>query len=149
MIGIIALVGIKIHESLTATGDAFAKVFFKDELILKINLHTNEYIVYDTDYKDQVIVTYASQGIFYVPGTTTINVDPEETNITLPRVKLGVDTAKGSIEILYQESPRDICELQGSSDSSMKPLVCLPNELVVTVVTDELEENFIPDGVLS
>jgi hypothetical protein len=149
LIGLGALLGIRLHEAATATGDAFAKVFYRDELILAIDLHTCEYIVYDTAYADLVIVAFAGDGLFYVPGTTTTNVDPLDGNIDVPRVKLVVDTAKASIEVAYQESPRDICELQGSSASSFKPLVCLPNELVVTVVTDETSADFVPDGVIS
>jgi hypothetical protein len=149
LLGVAALIGINLYQKSQATGEAYAKVFYKDELILKIDLHSYEYIVYNTDYRDQVIVTYASDGLFYVPGTTTTNVDPEDGNITVPRVKLAVDKNKASIEVIYQESPRDICELQGSSNTSLKPLVCLPNELVITVVTDETSESFIPDGVLS
>lgn len=145
----VALIGINLYQKSQATGEAYAKVFYKDELILKIDLHTNEYVVYNTDYHDQVIVTYATQGIFYVPGTTTTTVDPEDENISVPRVKLEVDKNKASIEVVYQESPRDICELQGSSNTSLKPLICLPNELVITVVTNETGDTFIPDGVLS
>lgn len=147
--GVVALIGINLYQKSQATGEAYAKVFYKDELILKIDLHTNEYVVYNTDYHDQVIVTYATQGIFYVPGTTTTTVDPEDENISVPRVKLEVDKNKASIEVVYQESPRDICELQGSSNTSLKPLICLPNELVITVVTNETGDTFIPDGVLS
>jgi len=106
-------------------------------------------VLYDTPYKDQVVVAFADQGLFYVPGTTTVNPDPEDDHIDLPRVTLKVNTAARSIEVVYQESPRDICELQGPSDSSLKPLVCLPNELVITVVTDQTRETFIPDGVIS
>lgn len=149
LLGVVALIGINLYQKSQATGEAYAKVFYKDELILKIDLHTNEYVVYNTDYHDQVIVTYATQGVFYVPGTTTTSVDPEDENISVPRVKLAVDKNKASIEVVYQESPRDICELQGSSNTSLKPLICLPNELVITVVTNETGDTFIPDGVLS
>jgi|APMed6443717190_1056831.scaffolds.fasta_scaffold288417_2 hypothetical protein len=149
LVGVAALIGIRWYEASQRTGEAFAKVFYKDEMILQINLHTCEYIVYDTPYADQIIVQYASEGFFYVPGTTTTHVDPEDENVDVPLVKLAVDTGAGSIEVVYQESPRDICELQGASDSSLQPIVCLPNELVITVITDDTGEYFVPDGELS
>jgi hypothetical protein len=131
LVGIALLVGFKWFEASRITGSAFAKVYYKDELILMIDLHSSEYILYDT------------------PGTTTVTVDPADSNVDVPRVKLAIDMEKASIEVLYQESPRDVCELQGSTDSSLKPLVCLPNELVVTVTTEIPEGGFVPDGVLS
>jgi len=149
LVGLGALLGIRWYTRSQATGESFAKVFYKDQMILLIDLHTCEYVLYDTPYKDQIIVAYADQGWFYVPGTTTTNPDPEDDRIDLPRVTLKVNPTAGSIEVVYQESPRDICELQGPSDSSLKPLVCLPNELVITVVTDKTKDTFIPDGVIS
>ncbi len=149
LIGLTALLGIRWYTRSQATGESFAKVFYKDQMILLIDLQTCDYVLYDTPYKDQVVVAFADQGLFYVPGTTTVNPDPEDDHIDLPRVTLKVNTAARSIEVVYQESPRDICELQGPSDSSLKPLVCLPNELVITVVTDQTRETFIPDGVIS
>ncbi|MDD3841927.1 MAG: hypothetical protein WC088_01010 [Candidatus Izemoplasmatales bacterium] len=150
LIGIGLLIGIKLIEDSKASETAFAKVFYKDELILTINLHDpSKYIVYDTEYQDEIIITYAASGYFYVPGTTTITVDNLDNNIDVPRVKLYVDRNNATIEVLYQESPRDICELQGPTNSSLKPLICLPNELVITVVIENMDSEFIPDGVLS
>lgn len=149
LIGVAALIGMRWFEASQKTGEAFARVYYKDEMILQIDLHTCEYVVYDTPYASQVIVQFASEGVFYVPGTTTIHVDPEDGNVDVPLVKLSVDTEAASIEVVYQESPRDICELQGASDSSLKPIVCLPNELVITVITDDPGDHFVPDGELS
>jgi hypothetical protein len=61
-------------------------------------------------------------------------------------IKLVVDDAK--IRVAYQESPRDYCELQSPTDSRMRPLVCLPNELLVSVYTDMTTDEFIPDTIL-
>lgn len=148
-IGLAALFGIRWYANSQSTGEAFAKIYYKDQMILLIDLHTCEYVLYNTPYRDQVIVAFSDEGMFYVPGTATLNPDPEDGNIDVARVALRVNKEAGSIEVVYQESPRDICELQGASDSSLKPLVCLPNELVITVVTDQTQDRFIPDGVIS
>ena len=52
------------------------------------------------------------------------------------------------IEVDYQVSPRDLCEMQSPTDSRMRPLVCLPNELLVSVYTNLTSEDFIPDAIL-
>lgn len=149
ILGVGALLGVRWFEASRETGETFAKVYYRDELILLIDLSTCEYHVYDTPYADLVITDYAAEGIFYVPGTTTVDPDPEDDRISLPRVRLEVDTEAASITVAYQESPRNVCELQGASDSSLKPLVCLPNELVVTVITNETSGQFVLDGELS
>lgn len=149
ILGLAALFGVRWIAASQKTGEAFAKVYYRDELILLIDLSTCEYDVFDTPYADLVITTYAAEGIFYVPGTTTLEPDPEDSRIDVPRVRLEVDKAAASITVAYQESPRDVCELQGATDSSLKPLVCLPNELVVTVITNETADHFVLDGDLS
>jgi len=117
-----------------------------------IDLDSLEYKLYDSAYKDLVNVELAAEGIFYVPGTTT--TDMQELYLTddfarenlIVGVKLLI--SDGKIEVAYQESPRNICELQRATNSNLEPLVCLPNELVVTVLTSLSSDEFIPDSVL-
>lgn len=135
-----------------STGELYAKVFYKDQLILMIDLKTNDYILYNTPYKDQIDVGLADEGVFYVPGTTTIRmndlyaVDAYARDHAVVGIKLLVEGEK--IRVAYQESPRDYCELQPPTDSRLRPLICLPNELVVSVYTNMESGEFIPDTVL-
>lgn len=135
-----------------ATGEVYAKVFYKDQLILMIDLKTNEYVLYNTPYADQIELGMADEGVFYVPGTTTIDmdglyaVDAYAREQAVVGIKLVVEDDK--IRVAYQESPRDYCELQPPTDSRLRPLICLPNELVVSVHTDMNSDEFIPDTVL-
>ncbi len=151
-VGVALLFAFKLWESLTSTGYAFARVTYRDQTILMIDLNTKEYKVYDTIYKDQVIVTRANEGIFYVPGSTTTDmsalydVDSYARTNNIVGVKLLVED--GKIQVLYQESPRNICQLQRPTSSSLEPLVCLPNELVVSILTNMESEAFVPDSVL-
>ncbi|HPJ23529.1 MAG TPA: NusG domain II-containing protein, partial [Bacillota bacterium] len=61
-------------------------------------------------------------------------------------IKLQVDN--NAISVVYQESPKDLCELQGASDSHLEPIVCLPNELVIDIYTNLESDVFVPDSVL-
>lgn len=152
ILGLILLFGFKIYENSHKTGSVFAQVTYKDELVLMIDLHSLEYILYDSDFKNQINVDRASEGIFYVPGTTTIDMqelyqtDDFARDNQIIGVKLMV--SEGKIKVAYQESPRNICELQRATGSSLEPLVCLPNELVITVLTSMSSDEFIPDSVL-
>ncbi len=152
LLGLILLFGFKLLETAKGTGVTYAKVIYRDELILMIDLDTFAYKLYDTQYSDKVDVGLADSGIFYVPGTVTTDmeelyqVDEYARSNGIIGVKLLV--SGGKIQVLYQESPHDICQLQRPTDSSLEPLVCLPNELVVQVVTDMSAGEFIPDSVL-
>jgi hypothetical protein len=52
------------------------------------------------------------------------------------------------ISVAYQESPKDLCQLQKPTSSPLMPIVCLPNELVINVYTDIESDQFIPDSIL-
>lgn len=139
-------------ENINQTGEVYARVTYREKIVLMIDLETLEYKVYDTEYKDQIIVERASEGIFYVPGTTTTTMDDLYSEDEYARthqivgVKLLVED--GKIQVAYQESPRNICELQKPTSSSLEPLVCLPNELVVSILTNRQPDEFIPDAIL-
>ena len=117
-----------------------------------IDLETLEYIVYDTPYKDNIVTERSSEGIFYVPGKVTTDMEVLYQTDDFARlnqivgIKLLVDNHK--ISVVYQESPKDLCELQSPTNSHLRPIVCLPNELVINVFTDMNQEEFIPDSVL-
>ena len=143
---------VSLLESFQSTGEVYAKVFYKDQLILMIDLHTNDYVIYNTPYQDKIDVGLAREGIFYVPGTTTQSMeglylmDEYAKNNQIVGIKLLVENQK--IRVAYQESPRDLCELQSPTDSRLRPLVCLPNELTVSVYTNMNPDEFIPDAIL-
>jgi hypothetical protein len=141
--GLLALLGITLYDRLSATGSTYAQVFYRDELILMIDLDTRSFTLYETEYKGQVNVDYAAEGTFYVPGTTTLAFADERE---IPGIKLTV--ADGKIAVAFQESPKDICAYQAPTDSALSPLVCLPNELVVTIRTDMTSDDFVPDVVM-
>ncbi|MBU1145073.1 MAG: NusG domain II-containing protein [Firmicutes bacterium] len=144
--------GFKKIEQVNSTGNLYAKITYQDELILMIDLESLDYIIYDTVYKDDINATLSSQGIFYVPGTTS--TDMQDLYITdefardneIKGIKILVENEK--ISVVYQESPKDICQLQKPTNSSLEPLVCLPNELFIQVFTNMASEEFILDAVV-
>ena len=152
ILGLLALLGFQWYESSRATGNHFANVYYQDEMILKIDLETNDYILFETDHKNEVDVGRADEGIYYVPGTISTDMDPlyESDSYAaehgIEGIKLKVDN--GKISVVYQESPKDLCQLQPPSNSELRPLVCLPNELYIEIVTHETGDEFVPDSVL-
>ena len=134
------------------TGNTYAKVVYQNEVILMINLENNQYKIYDTEYKNLIHTEKSDEGIFYVPGKTTVEMSElyetddyaRENNIV--GIKIVVEDQK--ISVAYQESPKDLCQLQKPTSSPLMPIVCLPNELVINVYTDIESDQFIPDSIL-
>ncbi len=45
-----------------------------------------------------------------------------------------IESKDGKIRVKKETSPNNICSKQGWSDSPAKPLICLPNKVVVEIV---------------
>ncbi len=139
-------------EDRNSTGNVYAKITYQNELILMVDLETLEFTVLDSPYKDDVVTDLASEGIFYVPGKVTTDMEAlyatDEFARTNDIVGIKLQVVNSKISVVYQESPKDICQLQAPTDSHLRPIVCLPNELVIDVFTDMSRNEFIPDSVL-
>ncbi|MGE4572396.1 MAG: NusG domain II-containing protein [Candidatus Izemoplasmatales bacterium] len=142
-----------IIDKVNSTGETFAQVTYAGEPIIKINLNNPEqYQVYNTVYKDDVVTSRAKDGIFYVPGEVTTNMTELYQTDDFARenqvVGIKLQVKDGKISVLYQESPRDLCQLEPPTDSSLKPIVCLPNKVVIRIITSETIDDIYLDDVL-
>lgn len=142
-----------IIDRINATGDVFAQVTYEGEPILKINLKNPEqYIIYQTEHKNNIHVSSQEKGVFYVPGEVTNQMtelyltDEYARENQIVGIKLQVKN--GKISVLYQESPRDLCQFEPPTDSSLKPIVCLPNKVVIRIITSETVNDVFLDDVL-
>jgi hypothetical protein len=87
-----------------------------------------------------------------VPGETTTNMDELYETDTYARenqiVGIKLQVKDGKISVLYQESPRDLCQYEPPTDSSIHPIVCLPNKVVIRIITSQTEDDLIIDDGL-
>ncbi|MDD3477612.1 MAG: NusG domain II-containing protein [Candidatus Izemoplasmatales bacterium] len=139
-------------EASQNTGETYAKVTYHDETIMMIDLQSLSYTVYDTIYQDQIDTGRAGEGIFYVPGAVTTDMSAlyEVDSYAMEHEIIGIKllVKDGKIAVVYQESPKDVCQLQDPTNSPLFPLVCLPNELVITIYTNWTSDEFIPDVIM-
>ena len=140
-------------DRVNSTGETFAQVTYAGEPIIKINLNNPEqYQVYDTEFQSNVIVSRANEGIFYVPGEVTTDMDGLYQTDQFAKdndvIGIKLQVKDGKISVLYQESPRDLCQLEPPTDSSLRPIVCLPNKVVVKIITSETLDDIYLDDVL-
>ena len=116
-------------QARSADANGVAMVIYQNELILEVSLGSEEYRIVKPEHVLQINQT---EGTFTVTGTLGPVVLQRENQM---------------IRVISQTSPENICEIQGSTNSPLKPLTCLPNELIVRIerAMDESDE----DAILS
>lgn len=109
--------------------DGIATVFYNNSPVLEILLEDGTYVIIDPDY---VISIDEVESIYTVTGT---NGD----------VVIEYDNYR--VRVIDEISPKNICQAQGWSSSPLKPITCLPNNVVI-IIKDDLGNNE-PDDISS
>ena len=129
LLSVSSLFGVQALQDRSAETDGFARVMYQNELILEIALGSSDYTIHNPMH---VLEINGDQDTFKVTGT----LGP----VTIQR-------AHQMVRVIEQTSPENICELQGATNSPLKPLTCLPNELVVRIERAPSEND--EDAILS
>lgn len=130
IITIVSLVGygflrILLVESTTKDGKAI--VYYHDNPILEIFLEDGSYLIIDPD---NVISIDEENFIYTVSGSNGIVV---------------IEYKDFRVRVIDEISPRHICQIQGWSSSPLRPITCLPNNLVI-IIEDKLGDDE-PDDI--
>ena len=51
-----------------------------------------------------------------------------------------IESKDGKVRVINETSKHHICSIQGWSDSTINPIVCLPNNLYIKIITQEEDE---------
>ena len=116
-------------QARSADANGVAMVIYQNQPILEVSLGSEEYRILRPEHVLQINIY---EGLFTVTGTLGPIVLQRENQM---------------IRVISQTSPENICEIQGATNSPLKPLTCLPNELIVRIerAPDENDE----DAILS
>lgn len=102
----------------TSLPDGIAKVVYLNEIILEIDLADGEYRIKDDSLG---IIVDEDNFLFTIPDTNGTN-------------DLVIEYKDNYVRVKEETSPRNICSKQSWSNSPLKPLTCLPNNLVIIIV---------------
>lgn len=125
LIGVIGYFVIFFLTNNKVVDDGIAVVYYYDAAILEISLADGSYNILDSDL---VVTVDDNTNIYTVLGT---NGD----------VVIEYDDFK--VRVIDEISPLNVCQDQGWSSSPLKPITCLPNNIVILVQTKQ----FVPDGL--
>ena len=117
-------------QAQAVTDDGVAVVIFQNQPILRISLYDDTHQVLNPNH---VISVDRTRDHFVVEGL----LGP----VTIER-------ANGMVRVIDETSPQNICQFQGATNSRLKPLTCLPNEVIIRVESDAFNEDE-EDAILS
>jgi hypothetical protein len=114
----------------STTKDGKAIVYYHDDVILEIFLEDGSYSIID---EDNVISIDEDNFLYTVSGS--------DGNVVV------IEYNKYRVRVIEEVSPQNICQIQSWSSSPLRPITCLPNNLVI-IIEDDLG-NDEPDDISS
>jgi hypothetical protein len=112
----------------STTKDGKAIVYYHDNPILEIYLEDGSYLIID---EDNVISIDEENFIYTVSGS--------DGNVVV------IEYKDYRVRVIDEVSPLHICQVQGWSSSPLRPITCLPNNLVI-IIEDKLGDDE-PDDI--
>lgn len=73
----------------------------------------------------------------------TLDLNKKETQIYEFEATNGlvkIEAKEGKVRVIQENSPRNLCSIQGWSDSTLRPIVCLPNDLYIKIEDNQEKE---------
>ena len=129
IISIFSVFWVQDLQARSSDANGVAIVIYQNQPILEVFLGSEDYRIVRPEHVLQINI---DEGLFTVTGTLGPIVLKREDQM---------------IRVISQTSPENICEIQGATNSPLKPLTCLPNELIVRIerAPDDNDE----DAILS
>ena len=88
---------------------------------------------------DKVALVYFKNQLVHTFDLT----DPKPTTFSIKATNglVKIEARDGKERVVEETSRRNLCSIQGWSDSSINPIVCLPNELYIKIESKQTENN--------
>jgi len=109
--------------------DGTAIVYYNNSKILEIELIDGSYKIYDDE---RVISIDEDEYIYHVEGSNPYGVK--------------IEYLDNRVRVIDEESPKNICQAQGWSNSPLSPITCLPNNIII-IIKAKVEDTNLPDDV--
>lgn len=127
---IVSLVGYGVLRAVlyqSSTKDGVAVVMYQDSSILEIFLEDGSYKIIDEEF----VISIDDDELIYTVEGTNGDVVIEYKNF--------------QVRVIDEISPQNICQVQGWSSSPLRPITCLPNNLVIIIEADKGDSE--PDDI--
>lgn len=108
--------------------DGIAVVYYNNDKILEIQLDDGSYTIYN---ESRIIEINETEFTYHVEGTNPYGVV--------------IQYADNKVKVIDEISPKHICQTQGWTNSTLSPLTCLPNNIIVVI--EAPVEGEVPDDI--
>jgi len=115
VVALISFITLQVFQSRSALDDGLAVVTYQNREILHIDLKDGSYTVLDSDG----VIEIKEEDYLYI-----VHGDNGPVTILYQNHK---------VSVIDEESPRNICQYQGETNSPLRPLTCLPNDVVILI----------------
>ena len=125
IIALASFVAIQLFERFSTLEDGVAVVSYRGGEILEIDLRDGSFTLID----DTRFIGYCE----------TVETDSDVCRgdqTYLVQGELGIvhiQYIDHQVQVIHEISPQNICQLQGKTNSPLRPLTCLPNHVVITI----------------
>ena len=120
LIGLVSLLVVTVLNNQNKQTDGVALVYYGNEVILEIFLEDGSYEVIDSTR-----IISIENNIFHVEGSNPYGVYIQYEN--------------NSVGVIDEQSPKHICQYQGFTNSSLSPITCLPNNIVIVIKANDTD----------
>jgi len=122
IVALISVVAVQLLQRSQTYDDGIAVVTHGSQEVLRIDLQDGSAVII---VEEEVISVDEEAGRYVVKGSYGDN----------NTVTIGYDPDNHTVRVLDEVSPQNICQKQGETNSPLKPLTCLPNEVVIRIET--------------
>ncbi len=135
LLGIVLLISIigygvlRVVLNESSTSDGIATVMYLDSPILEIFLEDGSYKIIDDEF------------------VNSIDNDKFTYTVTGTNGDVVIQYKDFKVRVIDEISPQNICQAQGWSSSPLRPITCLPNNLVIIIEADKGDSE--PDDISS
>lgn len=124
LIALVSSIGVTIYSSNNEETDGVATVYYNSDSILEISLVDGSYQIIDDS---RVVSIDEENHIYHVLGSNSYGVY--------------IQYEDNKVAVIDEESPKNICQYQGATNSSLYPLTCLPNNIVIVIEQSDSVED--------
>jgi len=135
LLGIVLLISVisygvlKVVLDRSSTADGIATVMYLDNPILEIFLEDGSYKVIDDEFVKSIDTSKLTYTVTGTNGDVVIQYKDFK------------------VRVIDEISPQNICQAQGWSSSPLRPITCLPNNVVIIIEADKGDSE--PDDISS
>lgn len=107
-------------------------------IILIVSIISLIFVLNKNSDDDKIAKVFFHDKLIHTFDLSKLELQKFETNATNGLVK--IEAKDGKVRVVSETSRRNLCSIQGWSNSTINPIVCLPNNLYIKIESKESDD---------